>query len=129
MPIASKGDSAAKIAYHTALCSSTDLIFAMVNVFSVNVPVLSVHTSCTLPKLSIAESLFTITFFLASRETPCARQKVTTTGNASGITVIANAVEKMNKLNKLILPAFRKTFAANTHTNVMITSKIITLPS
>ena len=60
------------------------------NLFSVKVPVLSVHTTLLQPRVSTHASFFTMAFCLAILPTPIAKHTVTTVANPSGIAATAN---------------------------------------
>ncbi len=63
---------------------------------SVIVPVLSEHSTFMLPKFSMEESCFTMTFFAAMRLAPCARLMLMMAGSNCGVRPTASASEKMN---------------------------------
>ena len=66
-------------------------IFLTIILFSVSVPVLSVHITETPPRVSTELSLLTIALFLAILCTPRARATVTIAGSPSGIAATARA--------------------------------------
>ncbi|VVC71818.1 Uncharacterised protein [uncultured archaeon] len=61
------------------------------------VPVLSVHSTSTFPKSSIASSLFTTTFFFASIIAPLESEIVIIIGSNSGATPTAIASAKRSE--------------------------------
>ncbi len=67
--------------------------------FSVSVPVLSVHKTFMLPKVSIAESRFTMTPFLDIAMAPLERLMVMIMGRSSGVNPTANATAKSSAVN------------------------------
>ena len=79
--------------------------------FSVKVPVLSVHRISIAPKFCIASILFTNTFFLARFLLPLVKFTFTIIGNMLG--VIPTATERANKMASLklffIIPSITKT--------------------
>ena len=68
--------------------------------FWVSVPVLSLQMMLVPPKVSTAESFFTITFCLAIFIIPLAKANVATMGKPSGIAATASAMEVCSMVKK-----------------------------
>ena len=87
---------------------------------SVSVPVLSVQSTSTLPKLWIAANFLTITPFLDISMAPLAKLLVTMSGRSSGVRPTAIATAKMNICNgsRRITKIFNK-MTASTKNNVV----------
>ena len=104
-------DSFSKILLIARLAIKTGSVFSFtvrtcetVNLFCVMVPVLSVHKTWILPRSSMDVKRLTTTPWLASFLALLERQKVVTTGKASGITPTVKAIAKIIKsTNDLVL--------------------------
>src|SRR3989344_5079030 len=95
-------------AYKIALSLFEEIIFSKDNLFSVKVPVLSVQRISIFPKSSIADNLFTTTFSLAIFKLPRDKDNITIAGRASGKILTIKAIQKSEKLKKLLVPLIIK---------------------
>ncbi|KKU41935.1 MAG: hypothetical protein UX56_C0014G0017 [Candidatus Azambacteria bacterium GW2011_GWD2_46_48] len=102
-------------------------ISATVSLFSVKVPVLSEQSTSMLPKSSMAERRLTTTLFFARRKAPRDKEKVVTTGSASGMTLTAKAIENIKSSPILTPSPLIKRFAKNIKNRVERTSQRINL--
>jgi hypothetical protein len=76
-----------------------EMISSTVMRFSVRVPVLSVQMTVADPSVSILGMFLVKTFFLATRIAPRERNIVNTTGNSSGSSDMAIAIEERIEVN------------------------------
>ena len=93
--------------------------------FSVKVPVLSVHIILEQPNVSTLANLFIIAFSFAILLTPIAKHTVTTVANPSGIAATANDTADLKASIKLI---FKNNSNMNTIIQIKIEIRPIILP-